>query len=81
MTREHLIMLLGALVFVSPWSGLPLSWLEWILPLIGLLVIGLAFTLRRRTPAAEPPLPPPSDSPARQLHQQPEPRGSHIAFS
>ncbi len=89
MTREHIIMVLGALVFIAPWSGLPLSWLEWALPIIGLLVIGLAATLRRRTPSNEPPLPPapPSDPsrhsspPARQLRQQPEPRGSHIAFS
>jgi hypothetical protein len=74
MTREHVLMALGALVLIAPWSGLPLSWLEWILPLIGLAVIGIAFTMRRRTPPAAPP-PVPAE-----VHEPPS-RSSHIAFS
>jgi hypothetical protein len=74
MTREYVLMLLGILVLVSPWSGLPLAWLTWFLLAVGLAVVGIGFTLARRK-AAPPSVPP------LQLKQEPEPRSSHIAFS
>lgn len=79
MTREHVLMILGVLTLLAPWSGLPLRLLEWILPLIGLAVVGIAFTLRARSlpPAPRtPPALPPNDS-----RSEPQSRSSHIAFS
>lgn len=80
MTREHILMILGALVLISPWSGVPMEWLQWALLLIGLAVVGIAFTLRKRQdrdtvlPASPTPsLPHSSD--------EPRPRSSNIAFS
>lgn len=46
-------MIIGGLVLLSPWSGLPLSWLEWILPLFGIAVVGIGFTLWQRKREAE----------------------------
>jgi hypothetical protein len=74
MTREQVLIVLGIIVLISPWSGLPLAWLTWILLGIGLVVIGIAFTLIRRTRQT---LPPPE--PPKQL--EPESHSSHIAFS
>jgi Na+/H+ antiporter NhaC len=76
MTREQVLMGLGVLVLLSPWSGLPLAWLTWILLAVGLTVIGIGFTLwnrsRKSVPHAESPV---------QLQPEPESRSSHIAFS
>lgn len=79
MTREHVLMVLGALVLLSPWSGIPMEWLQWALLLIGLAIIAVAFMMRRQggrngiVPTATlTPLPPQSE---------PQPRSSHIAFS
>ena len=69
-------MLLGALVLISPWSGIPMSWLEWILVIIGLAIIGIALTLRPRDEAPHALPPPPAES-----RPEPQPRSSHIAFS
>jgi len=54
MKRESILIILGALVALSPWSGLPQSWMEFVLVVLGLAVIVIAVTLRRRTsePAA-----------------------------
>jgi Na+/H+ antiporter NhaC len=73
MTRERVLMILGALVLISPWSGLPLAWLTWILPIIGLVVLAIGFTLRNRTAVAPPALP--------ESREEPQPRSSHIAYS
>lgn len=80
MTRERVLMILGVLVLISPWSGLPLAWLAWILPAIGLIVVGIGLTLRGRSkpPLAQPPSVP---SIEHREPQEPEPRSSHIAFS
>jgi hypothetical protein len=48
MSRESILMILGVLVAVSPWSGVPLSILAWILPVLGLAVVFIGFTLRTR---------------------------------
>jgi hypothetical protein len=47
MTRESFLILLGVLVALSPFSGFPLSWLAWILPILGILIVGVSITLRR----------------------------------
>jgi hypothetical protein len=43
-------MILGILVLVSPFVGLPLSILTWVLPLLGGLVLGIgaSFAMRKR---------------------------------
>ncbi|MDB5245583.1 MAG: hypothetical protein JWN90_688 [Parcubacteria group bacterium] len=48
MSRESILMILGILIAISPWSGLPLSILAWILPLLGLATAFIGFTLRTR---------------------------------
>lgn len=50
MSRERALMLLGILVLVSPFVGLPLAILTWILPLLGGLVLGIgaSYSMRRR---------------------------------
>ena len=83
MTRETVLMILGALVFISPWIGIPMAWLQWALLVLGLAIIAIGITLRRRMhedelpPAATPPSPAHATHPA----APPEPRSSHIAFS
>jgi len=48
MARETMVIILGALVALSPWSGLPLSWLSYGLVVMGLLLILIGSTLRAR---------------------------------
>ncbi|MBP7741246.1 MAG: hypothetical protein KA104_00960 [Candidatus Pacebacteria bacterium] len=49
MSREPILVYLGVLVALAPFSGLPLSWLSFILPLLGVLIafIGVTLTLRK----------------------------------
>lgn len=44
-------MLLGILVLVSPFVGLPLSLLTWVLPVLGGLTLGVgaSYSMRKRT--------------------------------
>lgn len=43
-----MLMILGGVVLLSPFSGLPLSILTWILPLLGLAVLAIGFSYRER---------------------------------
>lgn len=54
MTRESFLILLGVLVALSPFLGLPLTWLAVLLPLLGLITLGIGYTLRARLPRREP---------------------------
>ncbi|HWU24559.1 MAG TPA: hypothetical protein VN086_02300 [Candidatus Paceibacterota bacterium] len=72
MTREHILMILGALVLLSPWSGIPMEWLQWVLLLIGIAIIGIAFTMRKRQSRDVTIQPTPDEL---------RPRSSNIAFS
>lgn len=47
MTRESFLILLGILVVLSPFAGLPLSILSWILPVLGLLIVLIGVLYRR----------------------------------
>lgn len=47
MSRESLLVVMGIILAVSPFSGFPLSWLMWFYLLIGLIIAGIAFSLRR----------------------------------
>ncbi len=48
MSHEGTLILLGILVVLTPFLGLPYSWLMVIIPLLGLLVLGFAILLRAR---------------------------------
>jgi hypothetical protein len=48
MTRESILIVLGILVALSPWSGLPLDWLMYALVVSGLAVAIIGWTLRER---------------------------------
>jgi len=47
MSKEGTLMIVGVLVILAPFSGLPLSWLEWILPVLGVIVIIVGYLVRR----------------------------------
>ena len=57
MTLDTLIMLLGGLVALVPFLGFPSSWDTVIFFVLGVLVVGLGITVRRRTKGS--PKPPP----------------------
>jgi hypothetical protein len=46
MSRTSTLMLIGLLIGLVPFSGLPQSWLEFILPALGLIIVGIAYTMR-----------------------------------
>jgi hypothetical protein len=48
MSRETILIILGVLVALSPWSGLPPLWMEIVLVMLGLGIIAIAVTLRGR---------------------------------
>jgi len=48
MKRESILIFLGILIILAPFSGLPQSWLEFLLPALGLIVGGIGFSLRNR---------------------------------
>lgn len=39
MTRESFLILLGILVGLTPFIGVPVAWLVWILPTLGTLIV------------------------------------------
>jgi hypothetical protein len=41
-----ILVILGALIALSPFAGLPLSWLDVLTPVLGAGVIAIALTLR-----------------------------------
>lgn len=49
MTRESLLIVFGFLTLLSPFFGLPSSWLTRIDVLLGLCVAGIAYTLKKNT--------------------------------
>jgi hypothetical protein len=62
MTRDTLLLILAPLIAVAPFAGIPLSWLNWLLPLIGLavLIIGISFRRDRTRPPTPPQTLPPT---------------------
>ena len=46
MSRESMLILLGILVMLSPFLGLPLSLLAWLLPFLGFVTLGIGISLR-----------------------------------
>lgn len=54
MLARRALILLGIIIALSPFLGLPLSVLAWVLPALGALVTGMAAFLPRRSRAARP---------------------------
>lgn len=65
MSRSLMLMILGGVVLLSPFSGLPLSILTWILPILGLAVLAIGFSYRERT-----------EKPSEEHHEAPVPASS-----
>ncbi len=55
MSRENILILLGLMTMLAPYSGLPISWLEFILPAIGLIVVLIASMVRASQRSIEAP--------------------------
>jgi hypothetical protein len=55
MSRENFLILLGVLILLSPFAGLPMSILAWILPILGILVLVIGITLHRNRQPKETP--------------------------
>jgi hypothetical protein len=47
MTRETVLIFLGILIAISPYLGLPLTILDFVLPILGLLIIVIGIMYRR----------------------------------
>ncbi|MEK9160520.1 MAG: hypothetical protein AAB440_00590 [Patescibacteria group bacterium] len=62
MSRARTLILLGVLVGLSPFLGLPMWLLMWVLPILGLMVLltGLSLRTRRMREEPQPPAPAPS---------------------
>lgn len=48
MTRETILIILSVLVFISPFVGLPLSVLSWVIPTLAACIFLIAFQMRAR---------------------------------
>jgi hypothetical protein len=46
MSRDSVVSILGVLVIISPFSGLPRGVLEWALPVIGAAIVVIGFLYR-----------------------------------
>lgn len=53
MSRESTLVLLATLVAITPFSGLPLAWLTWLLPILGISLAAISISLRARRRRAE----------------------------
>lgn len=47
MSRESLVLLLGFIVLLIPFSGFPLSWKQYALVAVGILLIFIGYSMRR----------------------------------
>jgi hypothetical protein len=63
MSKEGTLFTVGVLVMLAPFSGLPLSWLTWILVALGAIVVIVAYFVRQERMARPAPLPPPPPMP------------------
>lgn len=52
MSKENILILLGVIVALAPFSGVPLSWLDIALPLIGLGIGLIGYFMRPRKSTA-----------------------------
>lgn len=84
MTRQHVLIVLGILVLLSPWSGIPLALLAWILPVCGITIALLGYSLLDRTHTQPPQQTAPSSGRVRDtvpVDTEVPTRSAPIAFS
>ncbi len=48
MSSESTLILFGLLVVITPYSGVPTFWYTYILPILGIVIIGIGFLFRSR---------------------------------
>lgn len=72
MSRAGTLILLGILIALTPFIGLPLSILAWVLPILGLMVLLTGVSLRRRMQAEERAAEPPAAAPSFDIHEPPQ---------
>ncbi len=53
MSSESTLILLGILVVITPYSGIPSFWYGYILPILGLFIMGIGFLFRTRRISSE----------------------------
>jgi hypothetical protein len=53
MSSETILIILGFLVWVSPFVGLPIAILSWVIPLCGLGIVALSYHVRAKARNAE----------------------------
>lgn len=53
MSSESTLILLGILVVITPYSGIPSFWYGYVLPIFGLFIIGIGFLFRARRISSE----------------------------
>lgn len=51
MSRASLLILIGVLIALSPFSGLPMAWLSFALPVLGLLTLAIGISFRPKKSA------------------------------
>lgn len=66
MSRARTLILLGVLIALSPFLGLPVWILMWVLPILGLMVLLTGVSLRTRRVREEPQ--PPAAAPSFDIH-------------
>ena len=77
MSKESTLFTIGVLVLVSPYLGLPMSWLSIVLTVCGVFILSIAYLIRKEhvkktevqmthlePPAPPPPAPAPYDAPS-----------------
>ncbi len=47
MSQESLVFFMGAFVLLAPFLGVPMRWKEWILGILGVLIMVMGYRLRR----------------------------------
>lgn len=52
MSRPTMLIVLGVMVLLAPFSGLPMAILTWILPLLGLVVLAIGISMHREQKAS-----------------------------
>lgn len=57
MTTARLLIVFGVLVLVSPYLGLPYSWLMFLLPVLGVVILALGVRLHQKARKASAPAP------------------------
>ncbi|MES2668703.1 MAG: hypothetical protein V4644_03385 [Patescibacteria group bacterium] len=52
MSRSLMLIIAGSLILLSPFAGLPLAILTWILPVLGLIILAIGVSYKRRGTSA-----------------------------